>query len=76
MNPSSYLKVLQNTKYSVLLSKALAGVDLGEERSGSGARPYFMPNWDPQNQELSSSSDRVKDWTWRAPLSLLWKSEK
>ena len=63
MNPSSYLKVLQNTKYSVLLSKALTGVDLGEERSGSGAWPYFTPKWGPQNQELSSFSERVKDWT-------------
>ena len=64
MNPSSYLKVLQNTKYSVLLSKALAGVDLGEERSGSGPRPYFKPNWDPQNQELSFFSETVtlKNW--------------
>ena len=63
MNPSSYLKVLQDTKYSVLLSKALAGLDLGEECSGCGPRPYFKPKWDPQNQELSFFSETVEDWT-------------
>ena len=45
------------------LWKALTGVDVGEERSGSGPRPYFTQNGDPQNQGLSSFSERVKDWT-------------
>ena len=43
MSPSSYLKVLQNLS-TVLLLKALTGVELGEESSGSGLRPYFTPN--------------------------------
>ena len=63
MNPSSYLKVLQNTKYSVLLSKALAGVDVGEERSGLGPGLILRQTETPQNQELSFFSERVKDWT-------------
>ena len=48
---------------TVLLLKALTGVELGEESSGSGLRPCFTPNWDPQNQGLSSFSEKVKDWT-------------
>ena len=76
MNPSSYLKVLQNTKYSVHFSKALAQVDLEEERSGSGPRPYFTPNWNPQNQELSSFSDRVKDGTVESGSNITLKNWK
>ena len=76
MNPSSYLKVLQNTKYSVILSKALAGVDVGEERSGSGPRPYFTPNWDPAKPRTQFFLRGLKIGLWRAALSLLWKIEK